>query len=166
MIQSNFLARNIATVFGVGRIPFAPGTWGSLVALPLAWGLHAAGGIALLVTITVGLFVAGYSATFEYLDGQVADPSVVVIDDVVGQLIALWPLSWGLGMAGADPAVFPWPGWIGAFVMFRFFDILKPPPINWADRPGAFGVMLDDVVAGFLAGAVMLIAAGFAHGWF
>lgn len=166
MNQKKVLAGNIATVCGIGRIPFAPGTWGSLVALPLAWGLHAAGGIALILVATAALFVAGYWATFEYLDGQVDDPSEVVIDEVVGQLIALWPLSWGLTMAGTDPGVFPWPGWIGGFLLFRFFDIVKPPPVNWADRPGAFGVMLDDVVAGLLAGTLMLLAAGIAHGWF
>ena len=69
-------------------------------------------------------------------------------------------------MMGAAPSVFPWPGWVGGFLMFRFFDIVKPPPVSWCDRPGHWGVMLDDVVAGILAGALMLLAAGVSHGWF
>ena len=160
------LAAQIATVCGIGRAPAAPGTFGTLAAIPLAWGLHYLGGITLLVIATAALFVAGYWASFEYLAGRKEDPSEIVIDEVVGMLITLWPLSAGLTMAGSDPGVFPWPGWIGGFLLFRFFDIVKPPPVNWADRPGPFGVMLDDVVAGALAGGVMLLAAGVAHGWF
>ncbi|MEM7743499.1 MAG: phosphatidylglycerophosphatase A [Pseudomonadota bacterium] len=160
------LASQIATVGGVGFAPSAPGTFGSLATLPLAWALHAMGGIWLMVAATLALAVLGYWATRVYLAGRSEDPKEVVIDEVVGQLIALWPLSAGLTLAGADPTTFPWPGWVGGFLMFRFFDIVKPPPVSWADRPGALGVMLDDVVAGALAGTVMLLAAGVAHGWF
>jgi phosphatidylglycerophosphatase A len=160
------VAAQIATVFGVGRVPRAPGTFGSLAAIPLAWGLHWAGGVMLFSAATVFLLVAGYWASRVYLDGKNEDPSEVVIDEVVGMLIALWPLSWGLSMSGTAAHVFPWPGWVGGFLLFRFFDIVKPPPVSWADRPGAFGVMLDDVVAGVLAGGMMLLAAGVAHGWF
>ena len=152
--------------FGAGLAPVAPGTFGTLAALPLAWGLHYVGGITAMVIATAVLFVAGYWASFEMLAGRKEDPSEIVIDEVVGMLIALWPLSAGLTMAGTDPAIFPWPGWVGGFVMFRFFDIVKPPPVSWADRPGPFGIMFDDVVAGALAGSVMLLAAGIAHGWF
>lgn len=160
------VAARIATVFGVGRIPRAPGTFGSLVAIPLAWGLHWAGGVILFTAATVLLLVAGYWASKLYLGGKSEDPSEVVIDEVVGMLIALWPLSWGLSMSGTEAHVFPWPGWVGGFLLFRFFDIVKPPPVSWADRPGALGVMLDDVVAGMLAGGMILLAAGVAHGWF
>lgn len=160
------LARQIATVGGIGLAPAAPGTFGSLAALPLAWLLHWLGGIWLMVAVTLILTILGYWATKVYLAGRSEDPKEVVIDEVVGQLIALWPLSLGLTLAGSDPAIFPWPGWVGGFLLFRFFDIIKPPPVNWADRPGPLGVMLDDVVAGVLAGAVMLLAAGVAHGWF
>ena len=164
--MSKAVAKWIATVGGLGLMPTAPGTWGSLGALPLVWALHAAGGIVLLVIATGVVFVVGLIATRIYLDGRQDDPSEVVIDEVVGQMIALWPLSWGLTLMGAGPGVFPWPGWLGGFLLFRFFDILKPPPVNWLDRPGAWGVMLDDVAAGVLAGAVMLLAAAVAHGWF
>jgi phosphatidylglycerophosphatase A len=97
--------------------------------------------------------------------GEDKDPSEIVIDEVVGMWIALWPLSAGLWLGGADPWVFPWPGWVGAFVMFRLFDVWKPGPVGWADRqPGTMGVMLDDVIAGALAAAVVTLAAGVAHG--
>jgi phosphatidylglycerophosphatase A len=97
--------------------------------------------------------------------GADKDPSEIVIDEVVGMWIALWPLSAGLWHAGADPWVFPWPGWVGAFVMFRLFDVWKPGPVGWADRrPGSMGVMLDDVIAGLMAAAVVTLGAGVAHG--
>ena len=160
-------ARLIATVGGVGDIPMAPGTFGSLVAIPMAWGLHALGGFPLLACCTVALFLIGYGAVAIYLDGKAEDPSEVVIDEVVGMLIALWPLSLGLTLIGAGPDVFPWPGWVLGFFLFRFFDILKPPPVNWADRlKTPFGVMLDDVIAGVMAALLAALAAGLAHGWF
>lgn len=160
------LSAMIATVGGIGRIPTAPGTWGSLAALPIGWAAHWAGGINALVFVTTLIFAAGWLATTVYLAGRDEDPSEVVIDEVAGQLIALWPLSWALTQSSVEPHVFPWPGWVGGFLLFRFFDIVKPPPVNWADRPGPLGVMLDDVVAGILAGVCMLLAAGVAHGWF
>jgi len=93
------------------------------------------------------------------------DESAIVIDEVAGQWIALWPLSLGLTHAGVDPWLFPWPGWVGAFLAFRLFDIWKPGPIGWADRqPGATGVMLDDLIAGLAAAVVVAVAAGIAHG--
>ena len=160
------MIRGIVTAGGLGLLPAAPGTWGSLGAIPLTWALHALGGFWLVAGVTVVLFVIGVWASKVYLAGRQDDPSEIVIDEVVGQMIALWPLSWGLTLAGTDPSVFPWPGWVGGFLMFRFFDIVKPPPVSWCDRPGHWGVMLDDVVAGILAGAVMLLAAGVSHGWF
>lgn len=161
------LPRAIATCFGIGTLPGAPGTWGSLAAIPLAWGLHALGGFALLGPATLAIILAGYWATARYLDGHADDPSEVVIDEVAGMMIALWPLSIGLGIMGADPFQWPWPGWILGFLLFRFFDIVKPPPVGWADRlHGPLGVMLDDIVAGILTALIAVLAAGIAHGWF
>ena len=159
-------AAMIATVFGLGRVPQAPGTFGSLAAIPLAWALHFLGGFPLIAMVTVGLFGMGLMATAIYTaDGTDPDPSEVVIDEVVGMLIALWPLSLGLWWQGVPGDVFPWPGWVLGFLAFRFFDILKPPPVNRAERiPGAWGVMLDDVVAGVLAALVAAAAAIVAHG--
>lgn len=178
-----------ATVFGLGRLPGAPGTWASVATIPLAWGLNAIAGFWLVAPATVALAVVGYVATAQMLaergtapgdavelewdSGDSAfvpaaddDPSEVVIDEVVGMLIALWPLSAGLTIVGAAWYVWPWPGWVLGFLLFRFFDIVKPPPVSWCERaPGALGVMLDDIVAGILTAIISLVAAGFAHGW-
>jgi phosphatidylglycerophosphatase A len=157
----------IASVAYVGLVPWAPGTAGSLVALPLAWGLHWLGGAPLLAGAAVLVFALGWWATgIETAKGGDPDPSWIVVDEVVGQWIALLPLSGGLWLAGAAPHLFPWPGWIGAFLLFRLFDIWKPWPVSWADRqPPPFGVMLDDVLAGLLAALLLLLGAALAHGW-
>jgi phosphatidylglycerophosphatase A len=159
-------ARLIVTCGGIGTLPYAPGTWASAATIPAAWVLHMLGGFWLVGPVTVALGVLGTWATARYLGSRTDDPSEVVIDEVVGMLIALWPLSLGLTIMGADRFLFPWPGWVLGFVVFRFLDIVKPPPVNWADRrPGALWVMLDDVVAGALTALVATISAGFAHGW-
>ena len=156
----------IATVGGVGYLRPASGTWGSAAAVLLAWLLHGLGGFPLLAVATLVAFFAGWWATI----GHVAkvgteDPSEVVIDEVVGQWIALWPLSVGLWHAGAAAWVFPWPGWVLAFFAFRAFDILKPGPIGWADRMETpLGVMLDDVFAGIGAAVLVALGAYIAHG--
>jgi phosphatidylglycerophosphatase A len=156
-----------ATVFGIGRIPFAPGTWGSAAALPLGYLLHRYGGFPGLALATLAIFALGWWATARYTaTAKSHDPSEVVIDEVAGQLIALWPLSLGLWHAGAAPEVFPNPGWVGAFLMFRLFDIWKPWPVSRADAMDTpLGVMLDDVLAGLYAAIVVTIAAAVAHGW-
>lgn len=160
------MSRLFATFFGIGLLPWAPGTWGTAAAIPVAWVLHSLGGFPLLLAATVLAFALGWWATAEATRGAADhDPSEIVIDEVVGTWIALWPLSAGLWHAGADAWVFPWPGWIGAFLFFRLFDIWKPGPIGWADRRGdALGVMLDDVIAGVFAVVVVAIAAFISHG--
>jgi phosphatidylglycerophosphatase A len=160
------MSRLIATFGYVGLLRPAPGTWGSLAALPLAWGLHGLGGFPLLAGATVLLFFVGLRATARLTAGE-ADPdrSEIVVDEVVGQWIALWPLSAGLWHADAAPWTFPWPGWVGGFLMFRIFDIWKPWPVSRADAmPTPLGVMLDDVLAGLMAAAVVALSAAVAHG--
>jgi len=156
----------IATFAYIGHLRPAPGTWGSAAAIPLAWVLHGVGGFPALAAATLIVAGLGWWAVTAELDGRTdQDPSEIVIDEVLGQWIALWPVSAGLWQAGVDPWVFPYPGWVGAFLMFRLFDIWKPGPVGWADRkPGAVGVMLDDAIAGVMAGVVVLLAAGLAHG--
>ena len=160
-------ATAVATLCGLGRLP-ASGTFAALTALPLAWLVHAANGIVALIVVTIALWVLGYWASFEYLehsDQRDLDPPEVVIDEVAGQLVALWPLSWGLTVMEADSWTWPWPGWVAGFLLFRFFDISKAWPVSLANRPGAFMLMVDDVVAGLLAGAIMLLGAVVSHGW-
>lgn len=160
------MSKLIATFFYIGYLRPASGTWGSAAAIPVAWAIHGLTGFWGLAIATVAVYVGGYYATKALLVGHDdSDPSEVVIDEVVGQWIALWPLSLGLTHAGADPWLFPYPGWVGAFFMFRLFDIWKPGPIGWADRKhGATGVMLDDVFAGIAAAVVVAAAAAVSHG--
>ncbi|MBD3677680.1 MAG: phosphatidylglycerophosphatase A [Rhodobacteraceae bacterium] len=159
------MSRFFATFFYVGLLRPAPGTWGSAAAIPVAWALHGLGGFPLFAVATALVFGLGWWATVEATRGKDDhDPSEIVIDEVAGQWIALWPLSAGLWHAGADPWSFPYPGWIGAFLMFRLFDIWKPGPVGWADRKSnAFGVMMDDVIAGVMAAIVVALAAYVAH---
>jgi phosphatidylglycerophosphatase A len=160
------MSRLVATFLYVGYLKPAPGTWASAAALPVGYLLHALGGFPALAAATAAAFLLGTWATLKMTAGaEDKDPSEIVIDEVVGMWIALWPLSAGLWLGGADPWVFPWPGWVGAFVLFRLFDVWKPGPVGWADRqPGAMGVMLDDVIAGAIAAVIVTIAAGVAHG--
>lgn len=159
------LARLLGTFFGAGLLRPAPGTWGSAAALPVALALHLVGGFPALALATVAVFAAGWWATAEMTRGQDDhDPSEIVIDEVAGQWIALWPLSWPAWAHGLDITAL-WPGWVAAFVLFRLFDITKPGPVGWADRRGdALGVMLDDVIAGVFAALGMLALAGLSHG--
>ncbi|MCI2398273.1 phosphatidylglycerophosphatase A [Aliiroseovarius subalbicans] len=155
----------IATFGYVGLLKPAPGTWGSAAAIPAAWLIHWGFGFPGLIVATVVVYYVGWYATAQYTKGTgIHDPSEVVIDEVAGMFIALLPLSGGLWHAGVDPHIFPYPGWIGAFLAFRLFDIWKPGPVGWADRkPGAHGVMLDDVIAGLIAAICVSAAAAFSH---
>ncbi len=159
------LAAMIATVGGTGYLRPAPGTWGSLAALPLAYGLHQIGGFPLLAIATVICTVLGIWATAEMTRGKANhDPSEIVVDEVVGQWLAIWVISYPAWSKGIEITAL-WPGWIAAFVLFRLFDIWKPGPVGWADRKeGPVGVMMDDVIAGFLAALGVIALAGFSHG--
>ena len=159
------IAKLIGTVFGVGYIRPAPGTWGSLVALPWGWLLHVLGGFPLLVLAVVAGFAKGWWATAKMTAGSDDhDPSEIVVDEVVGQWIALLPLSYAAWTRGLDMLVM-WPGWIAAFLLFRLFDIWKPWLVGRADARGdALGVMLDDVIAGIFAALGVMVLAGLYHG--
>lgn len=159
------LARLIGTVLGVGYLRPAPGTWGSFVALPWAWLLHELGGVTLLGLGIVLAFAFGTWATARLTFGQENhDPSEIVVDELVGQWIALLPLSYAASTMGISILAI-WPGWIAAFLLFRFFDVTKPWLVGWADRRGdPMGVMLDDVIAGILAAFGVLALAALYHG--
>lgn len=156
----------IATVCYTGYLRPAPGTWGSLAALPLAWLIYEAGGYWLLIVLGVVVFFAGVKAT-EHMAAETGDhdPSCVVVDEVVGQWVALLPVVIGASNAQVEITAL-WPGWVAAFILFRLFDIWKPGPIGWADRKEtAVGVMLDDVFAGIFAAIGVVVLAGVAHLW-
>ncbi|WP_039018065.1 phosphatidylglycerophosphatase A [Halocynthiibacter namhaensis] len=163
--MQKFIARSIAVFFGAGLIRPAPGTWGSLAAIPAGLGLHVLGGPVLLAIGACVAFFVGWWATLVSTHGQDDhDPSEIVIDEVAGQWIALIPVAIGATHSGASILAL-WPGILTAFAAFRFFDILKPGPVGMADRRhDAFGVMLDDVIAGILAAFVVMGAAWISHG--
>ena len=158
-------SRLLATFFGAGLLRPAPGTWGTLAALPAAWALHVLGGFWLLAAGTVVVSVLGWWVTvIETREQEDPDPSEIVIDEVAGMWLALWPVSLGAMMMGASITAL-WPGWVVAFLAFRLFDITKLGPVGWADRMHTpLGVMLDDLIAGLFAAIVVVAAAALAHG--
>lgn len=158
--------RQITTVFGLGHVPWAPGTFGSLAGLALTWALHRIGHAPLVVIATFVVIGVGIWAISRDPDSRTDDPGHIIIDEVAGMMVALWPLSIGLWLMNLPGTVFPWPGWVGAFILFRVFDIWKPWPISRCDRPGAVWIMVDDLAAGAAAALLTFIAAGFSHGYF
>ena len=150
--------RLIATFFGVGYLRPAPGTWGSLAALPVAWALNELGGMPLVLVALALAILGGWWATAAFTAARAdKDPSEVVIDEVAGQWIALLPVFIGASHAGVQTLAL-WPGWITAFVAFRLFDITKPGLVGWADRlVGPLGVMLDDIIAGVMVALAMAL---------
>ena len=159
------LAEINATLARIGYIKPASGTWGSAAAVALAWAIYEHTGFVMVVIATLLVFIAGWWATKEMTDGaKDHDPSEIVIDEVVGQWIALFPVLYGARMMGVEATAL-WPGWLAAFVLFRLFDIWKPLWIGKADRRGdALGVMLDDVIAGVFAAVFVILLAGLSHG--
>ena len=150
---SRFLSRSIATGFGIGYLPLAPGTWGSLAALALVFLIHQ---IAVPYQIVVHLAVTILLFPLAWLtSGRVAaedrddDPNVVVIDEIFGQFLCLLWLPFFSFY------------WVLGFALFRFFDIWKPFPAKQSERlPGGLGIVMDDLVAGLYAGlALWLIYA-------
>jgi phosphatidylglycerophosphatase A len=157
--------RAVATVFGLGRLRPAPGTWASAAAVAAGLAIDHLLGVWMLAAATVGVTVLGFAACARSLaPGE--DPGEVVIDEVAGQWIALlFPAFafWQRGMEGW--AWDAWPGWAAAFVFFRLFDIWKPWLVGRADRRhDPAGVMLDDLWAGLFAGLTVMAAAGLWHG--
>lgn len=146
------LANTISTWFGCGRSPFAPGTVGSAAALLIGIALHEYAGFAwwhFLVLAAVAFYPAVAAATISARAAKLKDPGFVVVDEVLGQWIAL---------AGAR--AYNWESYLAAFALFRLFDIWKPPPVRQLEAlPGGLGINTDDVMAGIYA-ALVLFAAG------
>jgi phosphatidylglycerophosphatase A len=151
----SLLARVVATWFGCGYFPKGPGTAGSVGALLVALPIAALTGwqpwvfaVVSLVALPPSIWAADRMAR----DTGSKDPQTVVVDEVVGQWIAL------AGCVSLDH----WGWWLAAFVLFRLFDITKPPPVRALERvPGGAGIVLDDVGAGLYAALVLVLA-----GWF
>ena len=147
--------------FGAGWLPKFPGTWGSIAAIPFAYILHILGGALWIAIACVICFLLGWWATkLQTQNSDDHDPSEIVIDEVVGQWLAILPLSYLFEIASKNAFLLPFPGVITAFILFRLFDIWKPWPVSWADNMDTpLGVMLDDVIAGIMAG-VGVVAIG------
>jgi phosphatidylglycerophosphatase A len=140
-------AHFVALGFGAGLAPAAPGTFGTLVALPIAWLLHAYGSDALFVTTIVVLLVVGaWASQVTGAHMGAADDGAIVVDEVAAFLLVLF-------FVGGDPLRQAF-----AFLLFRVFDIVKPPPIGYVDAAlkNGVGVMLDDLLA---AGYTLLVLA-------
>ena len=162
--QRNFsLPRLISYGFGLGHLPIAPGTLGSLAALLFALALESLGGFPLVAAGFAGFTAAGLWSIRCLPDKGANDDPRIVIDEIAGQILAVLPLSAVLLHVTAGPLAL-WPGWATAFVLFRLFDVLKPWPVSVLDRRhGAAWVMADDLAAGALAGACTLLAGWAYH---
>jgi phosphatidylglycerophosphatase A len=138
----------LVTFAGAGYLPAAPGTWGSLAALPPAAAiLWLGGGWLLVCAAVVAIALGGWAAHGYATQAERDDPQEIVIDEVGGQWLALAPLA-------LDPIHFA-----AGFAAFRLFDTLKPWPVGALERlPGGAGIMADDAAAGLFAAA--LAAAG------
>jgi phosphatidylglycerophosphatase A len=152
MFSSPKLAVAIATWFGCGYFPLGPGTAGSLAALAIAYVLAQWAhwrpfyfALLALALLPIGIWSAGVTAR----EVKKKDPSIVVVDEVLGQWITL---------AGAS--TFNWKSWLAAFCLFRLFDIWKPPPVRRLEAlPSGMGIVADDVMAG-VYGALVLFLMG------
>ena len=137
----------LATWFGTGLIRFAPGTWGSLAALPFAWLIHESWRATGLAVATMLVFLIGVWVSHIYAQQfPDDDPSEIVIDEVAGMWLTL--------LVVPPDVVY----YIIGFVFFRIADIWKPWPVSWADRAikGGAGIMLDDIFAGVYAALALL----------
>jgi phosphatidylglycerophosphatase A len=163
------LSTILATGFGSGFAPIAPGTAGSAVALAAAWlfarGVSASPHMTSVVA-AVGLLMSGVAISLLAVPivGRAAaakgreDPGCIVLDEIAGQLLA---------SAVVPLFAYPTPGaslaaWVMSFLAFRLFDVWKPGPIRgWQSLPGGWGIVVDDVAAGLLAAGVTTAVAAF-----
>ncbi|WP_253715842.1 phosphatidylglycerophosphatase A family protein [Bdellovibrio bacteriovorus] len=139
--------KQLATLFGVGRIKKAPGTWGTLATIPLVIGLNHLGPFYYMSAVALLLVVGTLACHIYEQDHEGHDHKEIVIDEVLGFLITMvWlPMTWQAILIG--------------FVLFRVLDIGKPLFIGYLDKKvqGGLGVMLDDVAAGLVASLIMQV---------
>ncbi|MEP7154947.1 MAG: phosphatidylglycerophosphatase A [Betaproteobacteria bacterium] len=140
-------AHFLAFGFGAGLAPKAPGTWGTLVALPIFALVHMGGMLAVLAAAALFFAVGIWASSVTGRALGVADHGGIVIDEIAAFLLVL----------AFTPVHFFW--LLTAFLLFRLFDIWKPWPIRWADRriKGGFGVMFDDLLAAGFAIAIIVL---------
>ncbi len=143
----NHLIEMLATGFYFGRMPFMPGTWGTLWGIPLVLVVFHTGPLVYMGITLIFLLVSIFIAEAYEKIYHSHDPKEIVIDEIVGFAITMtWlPMTWQSLLAG--------------FIVFRFFDIVKPFPISYIDRKveGGLGTVLDDAVAGLFANIILQI---------
>ena len=148
------------TMFGLGKIPKIPGTFGSLATVILLYLffhiLNLSSSIILICLMII--FIYSFSAVANYIkDNNNKDPKEVIIDEFIGQSIPiyLYEISHGTEKSSDEAVIF----YSICFVLFRFFDIIKPFPVNFFDKKfkNSFGVIMDDVCAGLYVVAVLVL---------
>ena len=153
------LNKLISTFFYVGFLRPAPGTWGSVAGMILAFILLNTIDLFTFCLILLFTTLVGFWATKHYIqhNSEKSDPSEVVIDEVIGQWIAILPIGFTLKVTEFSSKEL-WLVWLWAFISFRFFDIIKLGLVDWADKlDGALGVLLDDILAGIAAGLTVIV---------
>ena len=146
--RSSRILKWAATLAGLGYAPYAPGTFGTAAAAIFVWAARPGWYQLLAIAVIVTVFGAVAAGNAEKELGK--DSRRIIIDEVAGYLITVLFLPLSMGVI------------IWAFVLFRLFDILKPPPINLLERlPGGIGVMADDIGAGVFANIILRIAIRF-----
>lgn len=148
------LADQIAGIAGFYRLGEHAGIFAALLALPFAWALHWLGGFPLFALATL---IGAAKVIWAAPRAEVP----MIADRVIGQWLALWPLSGGLWAAGVDGSIFPWPGWVGGFLICQGLTLFVPPIRSLSRR----GSLWDDLAAGAIAALLVLVAAGISHGW-
>jgi phosphatidylglycerophosphatase A len=156
----------VASVFGIGYFEFAPGTIMSAIAVPLAIliALRGGGAMGILGATLIALIIGILACADHVRETKRDDPPECVIDELAGQWLAcaFCLLSFG-GLLPAPHISLPM--FFLAFALFRLFDIWKPWPVSWADQniKGGLGVMTDDMIAGLMAGVLVVVARYFFH---
>ena len=161
------VACSLATALGVGLLPGPAGTWGSLATVVVSEALFQACGTWGVVVLAVAAAAAGpWASGRTARERGVHDPNEVVIDEVLGQSVALCGLHAAFPGLGATGVGGPYlASLLVAFVLFRLLDILKPGPIGALERlPGGLGIMADDLLAGLLVAAAFVLAGALGAG--
>jgi phosphatidylglycerophosphatase A len=149
-VRTPRVAITLSTGFGIGYMPFAPGTFGSMLGLAI-WALLPSNAGVQALAIGAVMLAGVWSATVAERHFRATDPSPVVVDEVLGMLVTLFlnPVEWAGAAVG--------------FFLFRVFDVVKPYPANRLERlHGGLGIMADDFMAGVYANLALRIALNFA----
>ena len=150
--MTNFFDKCLVTMFGLGKVKTIPGTIGSLVTVIILYNLFHTFNVSLnkILLVLIIIFIYSFYAVANYIKySENKDPKEIVIDEFIGQSIPiyLYEISHGTDKSSEEAFIF----YIIFFLLFRFFDIIKPFPVNFFDKnfKNSFGVIMDDVCAGF-----------------